>query len=77
MQFVGFESQGHTTICHDIRLETKINDVLHTPITYICVPTPSLTMVIVIRLLYIVLRELYNLKYKGKVCVKAQSNRCR
>ena len=33
---VGFESQGHTTICHDVRLETSIHDVLHTPITYIC-----------------------------------------
>ncbi len=63
---VGFESQGHKTICHDVRLETKINDVLHTPITYICVPTPSAdngdcdTSIV-----YSVLRELYNLKYKG------------
>ena len=37
----GFESQGHKTICHDVRLETRITDVLDTPITYVCVPTPS------------------------------------
>ena len=69
---VGFESQGHTTICHDVRLETSIHDVLHTPITYICVPTPSAdngdcdTSIV-----YSVLRELYALNYKGKVCVKS------
>ena len=38
---VGFETQGHKTICHDTRLETSITDILHTPIVYICVPTPS------------------------------------
>ena len=69
---VGFESQGHTTICHDVRLETSIHDVLHTPITYICVPTPSAdngdcdTSIV-----YSVLRELYALNYQGKVCVKS------
>jgi UDP-glucose 6-dehydrogenase len=68
----GFESQGHKTICHDVRLETRITDVLDTPITYVCVPTPSAdngecdTSIV-----YSVLRELYNLKYKGKVCVKS------
>ncbi len=68
----GFESVGHETICHDVRLETNITDVLDTPITYICVPTPSSdngecdTSIV-----HSVLRELYNLKYKGKVCVKS------
>ena len=69
---VGFETQGHKTICHDTRLETSITDILHTPIVYICVPTPSAengdcdTSIV-----YSVLRELYALSYKGKVCVKS------
>jgi UDP-glucose 6-dehydrogenase len=36
----GFKTQGHTTICHDVRLETKIEDVIDTPIVYISVPDP-------------------------------------
>ena len=37
----GFKTQGHEIVAHDIRLETKIEDVLDTPIVYIAVPTPS------------------------------------
>ena len=68
----GFESQGHKTICHDVRLETKITDVVNCPIVYICVPTPSGdngecdTSIV-----YSVLRELYALRYQGKIIVKS------
>ena len=68
----GFKTQGHETICHDVRLETNIRDVLHTPITYICVPTPSApngdcdTSIV-----ESVLQELYSLNYEGCVCVKS------
>ena len=37
----GFEKLGHNVIGHDIRLETKIEDVLDADICYVCVPTPS------------------------------------
>ena len=68
----GFKTQGHDTICHDVRLETNIRDVLNTPITYICVPTPSApngdcdTSIV-----EGVLEELYSLQYKGSVSVKS------
>lgn len=68
----GFKTQGHETICHDIRLETNIRDVLNTPIIYICVPTPSApngdcdTSIV-----ESVLQELYSLNYEGSVCVKS------
>ena len=37
----GFEKLGHNVRVHDIKLNTKIEDVLDTEIVYICVPTPS------------------------------------
>ena len=36
----GFEKLGHTVSVHDIKFSTKIEDLLSTDITYICVPTP-------------------------------------
>jgi len=68
----GFKTQGHEIVAHDIRLETKIEDVLNTPIVYISVPTPSApngdcdTNIV-----ESVLSELNDLKYKGVVCVKS------
>ena len=45
----GFKTQGHETICHDVRLETNIRDVLNTPIyIYMCTNTAH-QMVIVIQ----------------------------
>lgn len=38
----GFEKLGHTVICHDIKLDTSIEDVLFCDVIYICVPTPTL-----------------------------------
>lgn len=32
---------GHKIICHDLKLNTKIDDLLDTDTIYICVPTPS------------------------------------
>ena len=37
----GFSKIGHQVKVHDIKLRTKITDVLNTEITYICVPTLS------------------------------------
>ena len=37
----GFEKCGYTVSTHDIALDTSIEDVLHTEIVYVCVPTPS------------------------------------
>lgn len=37
----GFELIGHNVSIHDVKLQTKIDDVLNTEIVFICVPTPS------------------------------------
>ena len=37
----GFEKLGHNIVVHDIKLKTKIEDVVNTNIVFICVPTPS------------------------------------
>ena len=68
----GFKTQGHTTICHDVRLETKIEDVIDTPIVYISVPTPSASNGDCdISIVGSVLQELSDLNYNGVVCVKS------
>lgn len=37
----GFEHLGHTVVPHDINLDTSIQDVSDTEITFLCVPTPQ------------------------------------
>jgi len=37
----GFEKLGHNIFVHDIKMKTKIEDVINTDIIFICVPTPS------------------------------------
>lgn len=68
----GFEKLGHNVIGHDIRLETKIEDVLDADICYVCVPTPSredgsCDVSIVEK----VVNELNDNNYKGIVAIKS------
>jgi len=37
----GFERCGYSVSVHDIKLDTRIENLLHTEIVYVCVPTPS------------------------------------
>lgn len=37
----GFEHIGHTVKTHDLKLGTKLEDVLDTEIIFLCLPTPS------------------------------------
>lgn len=37
----GFELLGHKVSVHDLKLDTKIDDVLNSSIIFVCVPTPS------------------------------------
>ena len=68
----GFTKNGHIVKEHDIRLYTKIENVLETEVCYICVPTPSnkdgscntSTVCDVVR-------NLDKLKYKGIVAIKS------
>ena len=37
----GFERLGHAILCHDIKLNTTIADIIDTEIVFLCVPTPT------------------------------------
>lgn len=37
----GFKKLGHTVVGHDIKLNTKLEDLLKTEVVFICVPTPQ------------------------------------
>jgi len=68
----GFEKLGHKVVCHDIALETKIEDVLATEICFVCVPTPSKdsgecdTSIV-----ESVVDKLAELKYTGIIAIKS------
>lgn len=68
----GFEYLGHEVFGHDIRLETKIVDVLETEITFLCVPTPQAsdgscdTSII-----ESVIQELNLFNYKGIIAIRS------
>ena len=68
----GFELLGHKVLVHDIALNTKLENVLDSEITFICVPTPSSrdgscdTSIV-----EEVVASLNELKYKGIVAIKS------
>ena len=71
----GFEKLGHKVLVHDLKLDTKIEDVLPAEIVFVCVPTPTgeegwLDCSNVNE----TLRPLIDLKYKGVVAIKSTVN---
>lgn len=71
----GLERLGHDIFVHDIKLDTKINDVIGTEICYICVPTPpcqdgSCDVSIVKS----VVEELIENSYTGLICIRSTVN---
>ena len=68
----GFEHCGYNVVAHDIALDTKIEDVLETEITYLCVPTPTNdkgecdTSIIESDI-----HDLRQLEYKGVIAIKS------
>lgn len=68
----GFSFLNHEVYIHDIKLNTKLSDVLNTEIVYICVPTPigkdgSCDTSIVEK----VVDDLHKLNYDGIICIKS------
>jgi UDPglucose 6-dehydrogenase len=68
----GFELLGHKVTVHDIKLDTKLGDILDTDAVFVCVPTPSsedgscdITIVSEI------IKDLKNKNYKGIIAVKS------
>ncbi len=68
----GFVQLGHSVVEHDIKLDTKINDVLDCEICFLCVPTPQAddgscdTSII-----ENVIKELNLYSYKGIVAIRS------
>ena len=68
----GFERLGHDILCHDIKLNTTIADIIDTEIVFLCVPTPqgddgSCDTTVITS----VLKELSDKHYKGIVAIKS------
>lgn len=67
-----FEKLGHTVYPHDLKLGTKLKDVLNSEITFICVPTPSNpdgscdTSIV-----KTVVKELMEFQYGGVIAIKS------
>lgn len=70
----GFEYLGHTVVSHDIKLNTRIQDVLDSEIVFLCVPTPAAesgecdTSIV-----ETVIGDLNNLSYKGIIAIRSTS----
>jgi UDPglucose 6-dehydrogenase len=68
----GFEHLGHQVITHDIKLNTKISDIVETEIVFLCVPTPQAddgscdTHII-----ESVIKELDKINYKGIIAIRS------
>lgn len=68
----GFKSIGHTVLPHDIKMDTKLSDLLNTEVVYLCVPTPSRedgacdTSIV-----EQCIKDLHALNYRGIVAIKS------
>ena len=68
----GFERVGHDVKVHDVKLNTRIEDILDTEICFVSVPTPankdwSCDTSIVEK----VVKHMNNLNYEGPLCIKS------
>lgn len=70
----GFEKIGHQVLIHDIKLNTKISDVIKSEIIFICVPTPSkLNGSCDTSIVEDVIKKLIILKFKGAICIRSST----
>ena len=68
----GMETLGHKVRYHDIKHNTKIEDILDTEICYICVPTPiSKNGKCDISIVEAVIDELFCINYQGIIAIKS------
>ena len=68
----GFKHLGHKVLKHDIKLDTKIEDLIDTEICFLCVPTPqdkdgSCDTTIIES----VIQELNDIEYKGIIAIRS------
>jgi len=68
----GMEGLGHQVFVHDLKLDTKIEDLALTNVCFICVPTPAKkTNECDISIVDSVLKELEEINYKGIIAIKS------
>ena len=68
----GFDRLGHKTSFHDIRFDTKIEDVLDTEVCYVSVPTPSQPSGRCdVSIVEKVINELISAGYEGVIAIKS------
>ena len=70
----GFKKIGHKVFVHDIKLKTKIENLIKTKIIFLCVPTPSNkngscnTSIV-----ESVIKDLHSINYKGIICIRSST----
>ncbi len=68
----GFEKLGHKVKVHDIKYNTKIEDIIDTDICYICVPTPQSNIgKCDTSIVEDTVNKLITLKYRGIIAIKS------
>lgn len=68
----GLQILGHRIVCHDIKDNTRLSDVISTEVCFLCVPTPSkLDGSCDISIVESVVKDLDSLKYKGLITIKS------
>ena len=68
----GFEKLGHDVRVHDLKLETKLTDVINTEIIFVCVPAPvSDCGLCDTTIVESVIKDLQLLNYSGVVAVRS------
>ena len=68
----GFEKLGHKVLCHDLKLNTKLEDLILCEVIYICVPTPSLDDGSCdTRIVENVIKNLNHLNFKNIIAIKS------
>ena len=68
----GYEYIGHKIIVHDLKLDTKIEDILITELVFICVPSPAKKdNSCDTSFVEACIKELKEINYKGVICIKS------
>ena len=68
----GFEKNGYKVLVHDIKLKTKINNILKTDVCFISVPTPSSENgKCNTNIVEDVIKELDDISYNGIIAIKS------
>ena len=69
--FEGFRDIGNDVVGHDIKFNSKLEDLIDVEIIYMCAPHPQIVMVLVILKLWSRLLNLHELKFDGIVAIKS------